>query len=192
LAKFGHKGVPRKQIVGNIGLTLRDQMELYLGPLSDERYEEVRSVHMDHQLRIYPRHLKAFPGVHEGIEALRELGKTCGVVSSRMRETLTLYLQVTGLLDHFDFLVGPEDTEKHKPHPEPLQEALRRASVRPEHAVYIGDAVYDVECGAAASVDTILVGWSALDPSTLKIKPTSVAQSMEEIVEAAQMAEDDI
>ncbi len=192
LGECGRNGVSREQIVSHIGLTLRRQMELYLGPLSDERYEEVRSLHMNYQLQIYPHHLKAFPGVKEGLESLKELGKTCGVVSSRMRETLTLYLQVTGLLDYLDMIITPEDTSAHKPEPDPLLEALKRAAVRPEHAVYVGDAAFDIECGAAAGVDTVLVGWSSLDPSLLRTPPTETVSCMEDIVAAARLAEDGV
>jgi pyrophosphatase PpaX len=192
LKRFGKKNVSREQIVSNIGLTLRRQMELYLGTLTDARYDDVRQVHMNYQLKIYPTYLKAFPGVREGLESLKELGKVCGVVSSRMRETLTLYLQVTRLLDHLDILVTPEDTERHKPEPDPVLEALKRASVRREHALYVGDASFDIECGAAAGVDTALVSWSSLQLSNETVQPTHVVGSMEELVTAARLAEDGV
>ena len=37
-------------------------------------------------------------------------------------------------------LVGAEDTERHKPDPDPVLEALRRLGASPEEAVYVGDS----------------------------------------------------
>jgi pyrophosphatase PpaX len=191
LGRFGVKKVRREQITAGIGLTLRAQMEKYLGPLSEERYQEVRAVHMGRQLEIYPRYLKAFPGVAEGLQALKELGKSCGVVSSRMRDTLTLYLQATGLLDAMDVLVTPEDTERHKPHPDPLLAAVRKCGVRKEHVVYVGDATYDMECGSAAGVDTALALWGGNAADTMKVRPTYCLAGLGELVEAARQGEDE-
>lgn len=191
LGKFAKRKVGRDEIQSNIGLPLRKAMEQYLGPLDDERFAQVRDVHMRYQLAIYPRYLKPFAGVQEGIGHLKEMGKQVGVVSSRLRDTLTLYLQVAGLLDCMDIIVTPEDTARHKPEPEPLLEALKRCRVRREHAVYIGDASFDIECGAAAGVDTVFVGWSRNDPAGFSVKPTHTIATMDELTGHAHRGEDE-
>jgi len=183
VGRFGGRTIGRDEVYRHIGLTLRAQLETYLGPLSDERYQEVRDVHMGYQRSVYPQYLRAFPGVADVLAALGEAGCTCGVVSSRMPDTLSLYLDATGLLPYFSVLISPVDTVEHKPHPAPVLEALRRLGVSADGAVYVGDASYDVECGAAAGVDTVLVGWGHSDPAALETKPTWVIQEPQELCE---------
>ena len=43
-----------------------------------------------------------------------------------------------------DVVIGAEDTERHKPEPEPLLEALRRLGAEPADAAYVGDSPFDV------------------------------------------------
>jgi pyrophosphatase PpaX len=171
--KFNDMDVSRDEVVKNIGLTLRCQMETYFGPLTDDEFAVRAAEHMRFQLSIYPEFLRLFPTVLEGLELLHNHGKHCAIVTSRRRETLDLYLDKTGIIDFFSVFVTPENTAKHKPDPEPVIEALRLLSVGDKtEAVFIGDSSFDVECGSRAGIDTALVAWSNTDPSTLPFAPT--------------------
>jgi pyrophosphatase PpaX len=178
LRTYAKRPIARPEVVANVGLTLRRQFEMYLGPLNEEQYRCVRDIHMNYQLAVYPRYLRAFPGVKEGLDELKERGKRCAVVTSRLRQTLTVYLQSTGLLDYFEILITPEDTEKHKPDPQPVLAALERLHVRAQDALFVGDASWDIECGAAAGVDTAFVLWSHSQPSALRVQPTHLLSSV--------------
>jgi pyrophosphatase PpaX len=103
------------------------------------------------------------------------------VVSSRMPDTLTLYLETTGLLSYFSFLISPPDTAEHKPHPAPVLAALSRFGAPADSAVYVGDASFDVASGNAAGVDTVFVGWGHNDVHTLDTTPTWVIQEPSEL-----------
>lgn len=61
-----------------------------------------------------------FPGIAELLEALRVEGYHMGVVTSRDRESYRLGMEPNGFARYFDVVVCMEDTENHKPHPEPL------------------------------------------------------------------------
>lgn len=171
--KFGDIDVSRNDVVKNIGLTLRRQMEVYFGPLTEEQFAVRAAEHMKFQLSIYPEFLRLFPTVREGLELLRSRGRHCAIVTSRRRETLDLYLRKTGIFDYFETIVTPENTAKHKPDPEPVLEALRMMNaVNKSVAVFIGDSTYDIECGSRAGIDTAFVTWSRTDPSALATAPT--------------------
>src|SRR5678815_4537220 len=47
------------------------------------------------------------------------------------------------LRDSMDVVIGAEDTERHKPDPDPVLEALRRLEAEPAEAAYVGDSPYD-------------------------------------------------
>ncbi len=53
--------------------------------------------------------------------------------------------------------VYSQDAHLRKPHPAPLELALRRLSLAPETCVYIGDAPEDIEMARRAGVRAIAV-----------------------------------
>lgn len=57
-AKVMGKEYPGKHVVlQHVGLTLKDQMKIYFGPLSDEEYPKYRDIHMNYQLSVYNKYL---------------------------------------------------------------------------------------------------------------------------------------
>ncbi len=170
---FAGLSIPREKIIRNIGLTLRKQMEVYFGPLSDAQFAERSAAHMKYQVSIYKTHLCLFKTVLEGLTELYKRGKHLAVVTSRRKETLDLYLQETGIYRFFSVFVTPENTATHKPDPAPAFEALRLlACDNPHDALFIGDSEFDIECGNRAHIDTAFVQWSENDPQTFPTKPT--------------------
>lgn len=179
--KFGGFDVERERVVGNIGLPLRAQLELYLGRLSDERAEEIQDAHMKHQMTIYPDYLRLFETVEAGLKLLKSRNKTLAVVTSRRMKSLELYLTETGIREYFDVLVTPEMTEKHKPDPAPAEKALELLNADAHAALFIGDAEFDIACGKGAGTDTAFVTWSNNDRSELKTMPTWFIDSLEQL-----------
>lgn len=55
-----------------------------------------------------------------------------------------------------------DDTNKHKPDPEPLLECLKRIAVKPEDAIYIGDALSDYQASFYAGMDFGYAKWGSV------------------------------
>ncbi|RLG28889.1 hypothetical protein DRN98_09000 [Methanosarcinales archaeon] len=180
--KFGNVNVTRDAVFGNIGIPLRPQLEHFLGPLSDEKAAEVMQTHMAYQLTIYKDYLTLFPGVAETLQQLKKNGKKLSVVTSRKIQTLSLYLETTGIKVLFDTLITPESTREHKPEPEPAFAALKALGCAPSEALFVGDSVYDIACGAEAGTDTAFVGWSHIPVSSVPIQPTYIINKMSELL----------
>jgi pyrophosphatase PpaX len=179
--KYGDIDVSREAVFSNIGIPLRPQLEHFLGKMSDYKEEEIVKAHMDYQLKIYQEHLRLFPGVKKTLVHLKDTGKKMAVVTSRKQYTLTLYLKQTAIYHYFDALITPELTKKHKPEPEPALEALKQLNCAPSETLFVGDAIFDIECGERAGMDTAFVTWSQIDAESLSIKPTYVIDSMNEL-----------
>jgi pyrophosphatase PpaX len=178
---FNHPPLEPGRVIANIGLPLQQQMAIYFGAMDEARFQKYRSVHMDYQFAIYPRYLALCNGVKEALEWLVGHGKKCAVVTSRLRNSLELFLKETGIDRYFDLLVTPENTILHKPHPQPVSFALDYFKCAPEDAVLVGDATYDVECGHSAGVKTVFVAWSKIDCGQLKLPPDYVINDMREL-----------
>ena len=171
-ATFGNPAVAADEIMKNVGLTLREQMRVLFGPLTDERFEVIAAEHMAFQLKQYPRYLRAFPGVPEGLALLASRGKKCAVVTSRKRATLEIYLKETGLYGYFEAFITAENTQRHKPDPEPALAALTQMSAQKDCSLFVGDSSFDIECAHRAGIDSAFVNWSRNDPSGFPIQPT--------------------
>ena len=70
-----------------------------------------------------------------------------------------------GVRHLFSGIVGREDVEIRKPHPEPIHKCLGHLGLAPQETVYIGDSPIDIQAGKAAGVYTIgvLTGTSPRD-----------------------------
>jgi len=179
---FANLDVSRSQIIKSIGLTLRDQMTVHFGPISEEEFTRKSTEHMRYQMSIYKQYLELFPSVVPCLQFLKKTGKKCAVVTSRRRESLELYLKETGIYDYFDAIVTPEITMKHKPDPEPAFKALSLlGTTETSAALFIGDAEFDIECGRRAGMDTAFVNWSFTPQSELPSVPTYVIGDLTEL-----------
>jgi pyrophosphatase PpaX len=171
----------REAVLRYVGLTLRKQMERYFGVLTDELFDRYRETHMTYQLQIYREHLVLCPGVAEALRILRERGKKCAVVTSRMMQTLSIYLKETGIDRYFGALITPESTQRHKPDPQPVMVALAQLGGAVDRAIMVGDSSFDIECGCRAGCDTAFVSWSTTPVASLGAAPTWCIGDMREL-----------
>ena len=112
--------------------------------------------------------VRPYAGVVEAVLALRDQGKTLGLVTSKMRSGAVRGLKAAGLEDAFQVIVGADDVTHPKPHPEPVLTALGRLGAPATGAVFVGDSRHDLECGRAAGVQTAAVLWGPFDRSHLE------------------------
>ena len=102
---------------------------------------------------------KAIPGVFELVERLKGEGYKQCIVTSRTKESTLRYLDLFKKGYLFDDMVTCDDTDKHKPGPEPILLALEKMGCEKDEAIMIGDGVFDIKCANNAGVKSVLVGW---------------------------------
>lgn len=118
----------------------------------ERAYRQWNLAHHDELIRPYP-------GMAELLADLGTSGVATGVVTSKRRLTAQSALDRLGLADILTVVVAMEDTDRHKPQPEPVLLGIRRLGVRPRDTVYVGDAVVDVQAAKAAGLGSIAVTW---------------------------------
>ena len=57
-------------------------------------------------------------------------------------------------------MVAYHDTREHKPHPQPLLEAMKRLKSRPDRCFYIGDQDNDMQAALNAQITPIGLSWN--------------------------------
>jgi HAD superfamily hydrolase (TIGR01509 family) len=78
-----------------------------------------------------------------------------GLVTSGSRGRVKQQLREFEFTRHFSARVYSEDSSRKKPHPAPLQMALRILRAAPEECVYVGDSPQDIEMARRAGVRAI-------------------------------------
>jgi pyrophosphatase PpaX len=139
-------------------------LEAQMHALAPDRVEELVSVYRAHNEPLHET-LESFDGVFELLAELHRRGHRLGIVTAKRVATVRLALDRFPLLDDLaEVVVGAEDTERHKPDPAPLLEALRRLGARREDAAYVGDSPFDVRAAKAAGCLAVAVGWGGIHP----------------------------
>ena len=135
------------------------------GPLFDsiapDRVRELAAVYTPYNWGNIGERVKPFPGLDEVIDDLLRAGARTGIVTSRMREPTITGLAALGLTDRTPLITPADDTERHKPYPDPLIDALGKLGAAADQSVYVGDAVYDVHAAQAAGMASVAVTWGA-------------------------------
>jgi HAD superfamily hydrolase (TIGR01509 family) len=78
-----------------------------------------------------------------------------GLVTSGSRGRVQQQLREFEFTRHFSARVYSEDSSRKKPHPAPLQMALKILRAAPEECVYVGDSPQDIEMARRAGVRAI-------------------------------------
>lgn len=126
---------------------------------------------------------EAFEGVKEALEELKTSGFKLAVVTSKRRKMAERGLKLFNMLDYFDNVVTPEDTEKYKPDGEPASKACELLKVLPEESLMVGDSHNDILCGKNAGCKTCIVKYSILPLEELmKFKPDYIVDSLLDII----------
>lgn len=94
------------------------------------------------------------PGARTVIRQL-ERSFTLGIVTGGSRGRVRRQLRELRLRHHFSTCVYSEDVSRKKPHPAPLELALKRLRAEAGDTVYVGDAPEDIEMARRAGVRAI-------------------------------------
>lgn len=135
-----------------IGLHLNDTFIKLAGQEHAARCEEFRRLFARRADEVMTPRTVVYETVPPLLKELRGRGLKLGIVSTKFRFRIEEILGRDGLLDRFDVLVGGEDVERHKPHPEGLFKALESVACAPASVLYVGDSLADAEVAQRAAV----------------------------------------
>ena len=187
---------PPEVLIATMGIPLKDAMHRLLGASDGTHLDQIGELRtasfVESLVREYrscnaanhDRLARSFPGMDLVLAELRDRGYALGVVTSKGREFAQRGVRLCGLWEFLDVFVSQDDTERHKPHPEPLLLALEKLQVAPQQAVYIGDSRHDMQAGRAAGLRMVAALWGPVPRSELELEnPDVLACKPEELLE---------
>lgn len=143
-----------------IGLTLRDGFKSMYPEFDDAKIdycvETYRQIFAERRKELMP---DLFPGVKETLEALRKRGYRMTIATSRLTDSLMLFMRHHGIDHYFEYAVGSDSVTHHKPHPEPALKTLRELNIAPSEAIMVGDMPVDIAMAHNAGIRAIGVDY---------------------------------
>lgn len=124
-----------------------------------------------------------YPGVADGLTALRTQGVALAVATSKHYASADALLRAAGLRDRFDVVVGADQVTRPKPDPEMGRLVARRLAIPPERAVMVGDTTHDLLMARAAGMRSVAVTYGVHSvPELASSGPTWFADTFDEVV----------
>jgi pyrophosphatase PpaX len=121
--------------------------------------EAMIATYREYNLRHHDRMVTIYPGVLDALRALKAAGIQTGLVTSKNRHGAVRGLTLVGLEALMDVMVCADEVTNHKPHPEPVEQAVALLGAHPKATVYVGDSIHDMHAGRAAGVKTAAALW---------------------------------
>lgn len=138
-----------------IGLPL-EIMFVKLGVAETEAMNYVQA-YKEHYRTIHTQKTVLLPNVKEALEIARVCARL-GVVTTKTGKYSRELLEHFGIMHYFDVLIGSEDVENLKPHPEPIFKALDALAHSYGTVSYmIGDTISDIQAAQEADIASIAV-----------------------------------
>lgn len=128
-----------------------------------ERVDELVRVYREHNHEAY-RAVQTFEGIDALLHRMSAAGQRLGVVTVKGRVTVELTFELLPIGHYFETVITGDDTERHKPDPEPLRLALDNMGADPETAAYVGDSPFDIQAAQSAGMTSIAVSWGKIHP----------------------------
>lgn len=143
-----------------IGLTLRDGFKSMYPMLDDAAIDHCvdtyRQIFAERRKELMP---SLFPGVKETLEELHKRGHRMTIATSRLTDSLMLFMRHHGIDHYFEYAVGSDSVTNHKPHPESALKTLAALNVEPSEAIMVGDMPVDVAMAHNAGIRAIGVDY---------------------------------
>lgn len=159
LAELGLGALPDAQVRDFVGRGIGVLVERCLEAVGagQARHGEALEALSAHYDRTNGRSSTIYPGVVEGLAAMRRAGLALACVTNKAERFTLPLLERAGLASAFDAVVTADRVGKRKPHPEPFLAACRELGVVAVEAVVVGDSANDADAARAAGCAFLLV-----------------------------------
>jgi pyrophosphatase PpaX len=157
-------------------------LEAQMHALAPDRVQELVDVYRAHNEPLHDE-LMCCAGIDGVLLSLKEEGRRLGIVTAKRLATVELAFKTLPLRHLFDTVVGGDETQRHKPDPEPLLLAAERLGVEPETCAYVGDSPFDIRAAKAAHMHAVAVTWGGIHDRDKLVdeQPDAIVDNAEEL-----------
>ncbi|EOA02623.1 phosphoglycolate phosphatase [Herbaspirillum frisingense GSF30] len=113
-------------------------------------FQQALDAYSEHYLAINGDYSSLYPGVLEGLQAMREKGLRLACVTNKPLAFAVPLLEKKGLSGFFEIVYGGDSFPRKKPDPMPLLQVCEDFDLAPAQVVAIGDSSNDAQAARAA------------------------------------------
>ncbi|MGE2692751.1 HAD family hydrolase [Mycolicibacterium pulveris] len=186
---FGEVGIPVEawRIHRSIGMDGTTLVRTLTDGADEDSRERVKDLHSRYYKEMTPE-LRPLPGARELLEAVDKLELQVVLATSAPEDELSILREVLDRDHLVSAVTSSADVETAKPQPELIEVALDRAAVPAEHAVFVGDTVWDVVACQRAGVQTVALLSGGV--SQAELESAGAARVFENPLELCQHLDD--
>jgi pyrophosphatase PpaX len=159
-------------------------LEESFGGLNPEKVDEMCAHYRAYNHEHHDELVTEFEGVYETVETLYKQGYKLAIVSTKVRDVVLKGLDLMKLRPFFEVVITLDEVENAKPHPEPIEKALKELGASPQETIMVGDNHHDILAGKNAGVLSAGVAWSAKGRDHLaQYEPDVMLETMPDLLE---------
>jgi phosphoglycolate phosphatase len=141
---------------------------------------------LDYFLQYYRQHqldhTTLYPGVREGLEALKANGAHLNVLTNKPVRISHEILAGLGINSHFEYVYGGNSFEFKKPHPIGIHTIVRDSNAAREKTVMVGDSGVDIQTARNAGVLSCGVSYGFQPETLVTYPPDFMIDNMGELI----------
>lgn len=185
LADVGQPAIGRAFIERTVGKGSEHLIRRTLAEVAApaDLYDAAWAAYQRHYRAINGAHSAVYPGVAEGLQALRARGLRLACLTNKPGEFARELLARKGLSGHFERVFGGDAFERKKPDPLPLLRTCEALGTVPAQTLMVGDSSNDCQAARAAGCPVVLVryGYNHGEPVETS-QPDRVIDRLDELV----------
>ncbi|WP_027633791.1 pyrophosphatase PpaX [Clostridium hydrogeniformans] len=168
-----------KEVSVFFGQPLEESFKVY----GEELCNDMIKTYREYNEKIHDTMCMEFEGTTETLKTLKSMGIKTAIVTSKRKVLAERGMKINGIIEYFDAIITPEDTNEHKPKPGPVIKACEILGVKPEEALMVGDSHFDLMSGKSAGAKICGVNYTALPIELLKdCEPDYFIDSIKDII----------
>jgi phosphoglycolate phosphatase len=165
LAESGYAPLPKDDIRDMVGKGMPNLVRKALARARGQAPEAIDDALIDDALRRYQGHYAArlgsettiFAGVVEGLERLAAMGFPLAVVTNKAARFVQPHLDLAGIGERFDLVIGGDTLPTRKPDAGPLLHVAAQFGIAPSRLLMVGDSGNDVGAARAAGCPVLVL-----------------------------------
>lgn len=129
----------------------------------DANFIQMRDEYLNLYETVLTRSPLLFDGMQSTLASIVEKGLSWGIVTNKPGRFTVPLVKSLGLDQEAICVISGDDAPQPKPSPATLLLACKKAQVKPEECIYIGDAERDIQAGKAADMQTVIAMYGYID-----------------------------
>lgn len=130
----------------------------------DSRFEPLRHEFLERYLEQCAVYSRLYDGIGELLDDLDAAKLPWGVATNKHLRFAAPIMQRLKLAERAKALLCPDHVARSKPAPDMLLAACAQLKVEPQHCLFVGDDLRDIQAGQAAGCKTVAVTYGYIHP----------------------------